>query len=1447
MAQSYEVRPSNRRLKGIGGGIDAIPLSYAAQRIIEMAYIYRVIVNVDERQWRLTLYIPEVVPDDVQKEVKDAVQKAVGGISRVEIEFFSKQDLPPVQERIILAWPRIIRRIKEEMPSMSGWLLENEPRCVGDTVLEWTLKNKAGVEFFNRRLEYLQNLIWEETGEALKIALHAEPVEEVDADWEEAQRQQEAYLASLVKEIDNAPKERKPSNNETNNNYNNGNGYRGRRRESSVLGKNINGEPRPIREITEEENGVIIQGEVFRFETKTLKSGKSLWIMDITDQTDSLTIKVFQRGSENLAEKVNVGSIIKVKGDVQMDRFANELNLLVNELQVMPPKEPLKDEADVKRVELHLHTKMSAMDSTLDVARAIKTAASWGHPAIAITDHGVVQAFPEAYQVAKKAGIKVLYGLEGYLINDGEPIIARAPAGSWKDQTFMIVDIETTGFYPGRDQIIEIGAVRLKNGKIIDSFQTFVRPEREIPRNIQELTGITPNMVKDAPAPAEALQQFLSYAGDAIWAAHNASFDFGFLRYETEKYLGQKLAPPLLDTLVLSRILWPSWKNHKLGTAVKELGINLENHHRANDDARATGELLQKALTIIGERGIDDIQGINTLTEGASLDSLRSYHIIILVQNMVGLKNLYRLVSKAHVDYFHRHPRIPRSLLTVNREGLILGSACEAGELYQALLENAPQEKIRAIADFYDYLEIQPLGNNEFMVREGRVTREDLQELNKRIIELGKALNKPVVATGDVHFYRPEEAIFREILLAGQGFEDASHQAPLYLRTTNEMLQEFDYLSPEVAREVVIDNPVKIAESIEVIKPVPDEFFPPIIEGADDEIREMAYKKGKEVYGDPLPQVVADRLEWELKSIIGHGYAVLYLIAQKLVKRSMDDNYLVGSRGSVGSSLVANFCGITEVNALPAHYLCTKCKHSEFFETGAMGSGYDLPPKNCPNCGTDMRRDGQDIPFATFMGFEGDKEPDIDLNFSGDYQPVIHKYTEELFGKDYTFRAGTITTLAEKTAFGFVRGYLEDKHIKARTAEINRLVAGTSGVRRSTGQHPGGMMVVPKGQDILNFTPVQYPANDKSAGWITTHFDYHSLSGRLVKLDILGHDDPTVIRMLQDITGIDPKTVPLNDPETMRIFSSIEPLGLKPEDLGFNLGTLGIPEFGTEFVRQMLEETQPTTFAELLYISGLSHGTNVWLGNAQELIKNGTAKLSEVICTRDDIMNYLIFKGCKPKFAFTTMEKVRKGKGLTDEDIEEMKKHDVPQWYIDSCLKIKYMFPKAHAVAYVMMAFRIAYFKVHYPNAFYATYFTVRADEFDADITVKGLECVNEHMDEIRRKGNEATQKEKNLLTILEIVKEAMLRGIKFLPVELYKSDAKRFLITPDGLLPPLAALQGLGENAAKSLALAREEGAFTSIEDLKTRARLSSAIIEVLQKHGCLEGLPETDQLTLF
>lgn len=1442
MEGAYVITPNNRSLKAFKG-IEEVSFSFPIQPVLEEGLISEIIVNTANSTWEIVLYLKSGLSDQQIKELEEALCSLTLGLERVKLRVITSKDLPPLAERLESIWEKFVVTASQQYTGVNGWLSEAKYSLVHNN-LEIQVRNKAGVEYLEKRREELQALLFELLLEELKLSfVVGDYNEKIIEDEQRKELEEEEYFKSLLSEFSQSKattaKASPPSS----------------VADSDVIyGKKITAPSIAIKELIEEDEQVVVTGEIFRFETRVAKSGKKFYLGDLTDYTDSISFKIFPRKAEPLEESLKEGKWVRVRGDLQFDPYAKELILLVSDINNASNPIARVDEVEQpeeKRIELHLHTKMSAMDATVDAVEAVKLASKFGHKAVAITDHGVVLAFPEVYRAAQKFGIKVIYGLEGYLVDDGTPIAVGPLINQLNlaKTVYTVFDIETTGFNPWKEDLIEIGAVKIQGGKIIDQFHSLIKPTKELSVEIQKLTGITPEMLQDAREALPVVTEFMDFIKDTVLVAHNAQFDVNFIKVKHQQLFETKIDPTYIDTLSLARSVWPGLKSYRLNVVAKELNIQLLSHHRATDDARCAAEILLKAFDRIADRDFKQLAELNKLIKESGVENLRTHHIVLLVKNQTGLKNLYKLVSDSHVHYFHRHPRIPRSRLVELREGLLLGTACEAGEFYGLFLDGASDERIEEVASFYDYFEIQPLANNQFLVDSGRLASvEELKEINRRIYDLGLKMGKPVVATCDVHFLHPHEAIYRKILLMGQGFEDADNQAPLYFRTTNEMLTEFAYLGTEAAKQVVVTNTHLILDQIEDVQPIPEKFYPPIIEGSEVEIREMAYARAYELYGDPLPEIVKDRLEWELKSIIGHGYAVLYLIAHKLVKKSLDDGYLVGSRGSVGSSFVATMCNITEVNPLPAHYRCPQCKYSEFKETGAIGSGYDLPSKSCPNCGHDLIKDGQDIPFATFMGFEGDKEPDIDLNFSGDYQPKVHKYTEELFGKGFVFRAGTITGLAEKMAFGFVKGYMEDKGIKLRQAEMNRLVKGCTGVRRSTGQHPGGMVVVPKDQEIYNFTPIQYPANDRNAEWITTHFDFHgALEGRLVKLDILGHDDPTVIRMLYDLTGIDPKTVPLDDPETMRIFSSVEPLGISAEDLGFDLGSLGIPEFGTGFVRQMLAETRPTTFSELIYISGLSHGTNVWLGNAQELIKNGQAKLSEVISTRDDIMNYLIFKGLPSKTAFKIMEKVRKGKGLDEDDIKIMKEHQVPDWYIDSCLKIKYMFPKAHAVAYVMMAFRIAYFKVHYPVAFYATYFTVRADEFDADIVVQGEKAIKNVREQIKQKGNDTTQREKNLDTILEMVQEAMLRGIKFLRVDIYKSDPHKFIITPEGLLPPLASLQGLGENAANYLAAAREEGEFVSIEDLKTRARLSSAVIEVLQKHGCLEGMSETDQLTLF
>lgn len=1421
MAKEYRIVPKNRSLAELRG-IDEISLFLNERQQLAEAEIDQVIVDCEAQEVVLRLKVSGPLERKIQESLAAEFSGLLKAKCTVEVLPASNKEKPASVPEVTVE--TLTEVLKERLPAVFAWLAAPPLLFEAETHrLTLRVNSPLAVDYIRPREKQILACLPRNGGNGYKINY------EIEEDPPEPPAPPEILYEPELTAAATVATQPAPQTNPV------------------LLGHRIKEEPVPVNAVAAEMETVVVEGEVLKVEVRTMKSGRNLLLFDLTDYSDSISVKAFATAKQDPADQVTKGMWLRVKGDLQYDEYAKETVLMARSIQIVPSPQ-LVDEAPEKRIELHLHTKMSAMDSIVELEKAVKTVASWGHEALAVTDHGVVYAFPEAARLAKKHGIKIIYGMEGYLVNDLEPIVTAAPECNINERPIVVVDVETTGFNPKWNELLEIGAVKIVDGVVTATFTQLVRPTRPVPYKIQQLTGITDEMVRVAATPAEVLAEFVAFMGDAIFVAHNAQFDYGFLRQKLKEHLDLEFEPPVADTLALSRALWPHLKSHRLDVVAKELGIRQEQHHRAGDDALTTWQILEKAFALCKERGLTRWADLNTLAQEQKAENFHPYHIVLLAQNQTGLRNLYRLVSASHLDHFHRHPRIPRSLLNKYREGLLVGSACEAGELFTALLNGAEESKVAKIASFYDYFEIQPLANNEFLVREGRLSRDQLMALNQTICRLGAELGKPVVATGDVHFLRPEDAIFRRILLAGQGYEDADQQPPLYLRTTAEMLDEFAYLGEELARRVVIEDPKRVAAQIGQVQPVPDEFYPPHIPGADEEIRTMAYQRAEEIYGSPLPPIVVERLELELKSIIGHGYAVLYLIAAKLVKKSLDDGYLVGSRGSVGSSFVATMCGITEVNPLPAHYRCAECYYTEFMATGAIGSGFDLPDKDCPQCGAVLLKDGQDIQFATFMGFEGDKEPDIDLNFSGDYQPVVLRYTEELFGKDNVFRAGTITGLAEKTAFGFVRGYIEEHGLNLRQAEINRLVQGCTGVRRSSGQHPGGMIVVPAGEEIYNFTPVQYPANDRTAEWITTHFDYHgALEGHLVKLDILGHDDPTVIRMLQDLTGVDPTTVPLDDPKTMKLFSSVEPLGISPDDLGFDLGTLGIPEFGTEFARQMLEETKPQTFAELVYISGLSHGTNVWLGNAQELIKNKQATLLEVISTRDKIMNDLIYRGLPPKAAFTIMEKVRKGRSLDEDDIKLMKEFDVPQWYIDSCLKIRYLFPKAHAVAYVMMGFRIAYFKVHHPEAFYAAFFTIRSTDFDGELVLAGPEQVKKTMKELKAKGNEMTAKEKGLYATLEVVHEAMLRGIRFLPVDLYLSDAARFLITPHGLLMPLTTIQGLGEAAARTLVEAREDGEFCSVEDLKTRARLSSSVIEVLSRQGCLKGLPATNQLTLF
>ncbi len=1253
-----------------------------------------------------------------------------------------------------------------------------------------------------------------------------------------------------------------------------------------IYGRDFEEEAMRIDEIIGEMGEVVIRGKVLSLDKREIKNEKTIIMFDMTDFTDTMTVKMFAKNDQvpEILGDLKAGTFIKVKGISMMDKFDHELTIgsIAGIKRIPNFTVSREDTAPIKRVELHCHTKMSDMDGVSEAGDLVKRAYKWGHRALAITDHGVVQSFTEANHVwddlwkaekgkRKDAGdnnpdkqdfFKIIYGVEAYLVDDLKEIVTGDQGQSLQDD-FVVFDIETTGFSPVNNRIIEIGAVKVSGGEIVDRYSTFVNPDVPIPFEIEKLTGIRDDMVIDSPQIDKILPGFLNFCDGCILVAHNAGFDMSFI-IENCRRLGYSSEFTYVDTMNAARVLLPGQARHTLDAVAKTLNISLENHHRAVDDAECTAHIFVKFIKMLAEQEVVSLTQLNELgAQSADLiRKLPSYHAIILAKNDLGRINLYRLVSESHLTYFNRHPRIPKSLVEKYREGLILGSACEAGELYHALVDGQSEEQVARIVNFYDYLEIQPTGNNAFMILSEKFreinSEEDIQNINRKIVALGEQFHKPVVATCDVHFMDPEDEVYRRIIMAGKGFADADNQAPLYLHTTEEMLEEFAYLGSDKAKEVVITNTNMIADMVETIAPVRPDKCPPVIPDSDKNLREICYNKAHEIYGPKLPEIVEERLERELNSIIGNGFAVMYIIAQKLVWKSVEDGYLVGSRGSVGSSFVATMAGITEVNPLSPHYYCSECYYVDFesdeVKAYAGKAGIDMPDKACPVCGAPLHKEGFDIPFETFLGFKGDKEPDIDLNFSGEYQSKAHKYTEVIFGAGQTFRAGTIGTLAEKTAFGYVKNYFEERGQHKRTCEINRLTSGCTGVRRSTGQHPGGIIVLPIGQDINSFTPVQHPANDMTTSTITTHFDYHSIDHNLLKLDILGHDDPSMIRMLQDMTGVDPVTIPLDGKDVMSLFQNTEALGITPDDIGgTQLGALGIPEFGTDFAMQMVIEAAPTSFSDLVRIAGLAHGTDVWLGNAQDLIRSGTATISTAICTRDDIMTYLIGKGVESERSFKIMEAVRKGVvakgkcGNWPEWRQDMLDHDVPEWYVKSCEKILYMFPKAHAAAYVMMAWRIAYCKIHYPLAYYGAFFSIRAKAFSYEIMCQGQKHLENILNDYKKRQDTLSNKEKDALGDMRIVQEMYARGYEFMPIDIFRAKARDFQIIDGKLMPSLSSIEGLGEKAADGIVEAAKDGPFLSREDFRERTKVSKTITDLMASLGLLGDVPESNQISLF
>ncbi len=1422
-----------------------------------------VVVSHDKRAVLCRVQFDDIVP---RKALFD-MEKGIGsmyGLSRVRIapryqlNGLTQPYVDSLKEYIVL-----------RKPSAQGYLTDSKWDMTANGLTVSMLG--SGVEYLAHDLRQLPEMIRTETG--LTCAVNTETSNE-ETELRLAQKTEQGREQMLkrmmhtppVQEKKEKPK-KKPVRADKGEVQYNRKTFHIKKDENLLYGRLYDQPVVSIQDALHAVDSATIRGEVFLVETREIKSkntGKE-WVkvgFDITDLHGSMRVSKFfakEKAGEYI-DLIHEGMYLTVQGKVSFDNFEKETIMEPTGI-VLSKKKMRMDTAEKKRVELHLHTNMSAMDGMSTTKSLMQRAKLWGHTAMAITDHGVAQAFPEAMHAIERNGIdlKILYGVEAYYVNDsGNVSVVKGKYDAPLNETFVCFDTETTGLKPAEEEITEIAAVKVRNGEVLEEFQTYVNPHKPIPANITELTGISDETVKDAPELSEALPQFLEFTGDLPLVAHNAGFDMAFIHRACER-LGIEREFTSIDTVEMCKILFPDMKRHKLDVMAKKLKVGPFDHHRASEDAAVLGRIYIKLLEKMQEElHATKISDINPLLAGlkaktGSLKNLRRYHFIILAKNQVGLKNLYKLISYSNLKYFNKKPIMPRSELIRHREGLIFGSACEAGELFSEMVHGASHEDLLKIADFYDYLEIQPIGNNQFMIANGTAKdEEELRDYNRKILAIADELGKPCVATGDVHFLEPEDEAFRRILMAGMGFKDADNQAPLYLKTTDEMLEEFSYLGEDRAMEVVVTNTNMIADWCDTLRPVPRENYPPKMDNSAEDLERMCYEKAKRMYGDPLPEKVKARLERELGSIIGNGYDVMYMIAQKLVAKSLQDGYLVGSRGSVGSSLVAFMSDITEVNSLAPHYLCPKCHYVEWHENEGFGCGADMPHKTCPKCGEPLNQEGFSIPFETFLGFNGDKVPDIDLNFSGEYQPTIHWYTGELFGHDHVFRAGTIGTVAEKTAYGYVKKYMAEREMEVGRAEENRLVKGCTGIRRNTGQHPGGIVVVPKEVDIYDFCPVQHPADDPNSEIITTHFEYHSIDENLLKLDELGHDDPTIIKHMENMTGVVARDIPLGDPDTMSLFTSNKALKYvtdEPDPILGDIGCIAVPEFGTKFVRGMVKETKPTTFDELFCISGLSHGTDVWLGNAQDLVHDGIP-LKECICCRDDIMNYLIGKGVDPKLSFQTMESVRKGKGLKPEMEEAMKKQDVPDWYIDSCKKIKYMFPKAHAVAYVIMAYRIAWFKVHKPLAFYSAYFSIRAKAFDASCMVLGDTVCLDKIHELQAKERDKTISavEKDMMTTLEVVHEFYHRGFVFEPMDIYKSEAKHFVITEKGLIPPFSSMPGVGEQAAQAIVEERKNGPFLSQEEIVVRcSRVSKSVVETLASIGALSEMPTSTQVSLF